>query len=122
MLFPATTVASPLLTIERSAKAVAVAVVVELLFPAVGSLVVEETFAVFEIVTAFAATLPVSVNVAEAPLPRVATEQVVVAVPLQLKDGPAVCDLETNVTPGGSVSVRTTFCASLGPLLTTVSV
>src|SRR5262249_51637218 len=72
-------------------------------------------------------TVTTSVNTADRPGARSA--RVAVTVPLvpgegvvRLKAGPVLCTREINVIPNGSGSVKTTFCASPGPLLATVTV
>src|SRR5947207_762140 len=67
------------------------------------------------------------VNVALAPAARL--ERVSVTVPLEPtegvdepKDGPLPCASDTKVVPAGSGSLTATPCASLGPVLLTVTV
>lgn len=78
----------------------------------------DDTVAVFETVAAFGGRFTLSEIVAEPPLAIVPSVHVVVDVPLQLPwDGVS----ETNVVPGGIVSVTTTPAAAAGPaLLTTI--
>lgn len=84
-----------------------------------GSSVAEETVAVLETDPPGVATRAVIVTVAVAALTRVPSEQVTVAVPLQVPwDGVAL----TNVIPAGRVSVTVTPVAVAGPPLATVIV
>src|SRR5260370_225477 len=103
--------------------------VVGLLLPGVGSLVVDDAEAVLVSVVLFAKfvpTLKMSVKVAEAPEASVASVQLTDPVPptdgfVHVNAGPVFCVLETNVVPAGSVSLSVTLCASLGPLLITLT-
>jgi hypothetical protein len=125
---PAVAAAGAVLTIETSALWVTVVLTIELFAPGPGSLVVEATLAVFEIVpVAPGLMLTVIENVAEAPLANDASVQVIVPVPptdgvLQENTGPVVCDSETKVVFAGTASVSETLCAFDGPLLVTVTV
>src|SRR5438067_9553593 len=100
-------VAGPLLVTERSALALT-SVDAELLFPGVGSGVVEATVAVLVTVVPFAIeplNVTVTVKAAAAPAGNEAMVQVTVGPVVQVKVGPLVCDSETNVVPAGSTSV-----------------
>ena len=122
---PAATAAEPLFVTATSALVATDAVVVELLFAALGSAVAEETVAVFDSEpVADGETLKTNANVAEAVVANVAMVQVIVppaptAGVVQLNVGPAVCVAETKVVFGGSTSVRTTLAASAGPAFMT---
>src|SRR3954454_8228645 len=99
----------------RSALAVTVDVFVALLFPAVGSEVVDETVAVFAMAPAkLAAVEYVDVMVTLCPFVIVPSAQgyAVVQPPL----------LETRVSPAGVGSATVTLDAADGPLLVTVTV
>ena len=87
------------------------------LFAVLRSGVVDVTNDVFVTDVIPVATWTVSVNVAFAPLARIAALQVTVA-PESLHPG----DAETNVSPLGSVSVTVTPLAALGPAFVTTSV
>ena len=93
------------------------------------SVVGDETFSVSLRLVALRleGTFPVNVKLAEAPVGKAAI------LPLtlpprptnsgtRLNAGPLVCVRDWNVMPGGSASVKLTFCASEGPLLVTFSV
>ena len=125
MLFPAVTVAGPLLIIETSALVETVVLAVELLLPALGSEVVDATVAVLLMVDPEAAdgeTLATSVNAAVAPGSSVAMLQETVAPVVQVNAGPLFCDSETKDVPAGKVSVQSTVAASEGPAFETVIV
>ena len=125
MLFPATTVAGPLLVIETSALVETVVLVVELLLPGLPSEVVDATVAVLLIVVPLGVEIPVwttSVNVAEAPAAKVAREQETVAPVVHVNAGPLFCASETNEVPAGNTSVQLTLVAFEGPALATVTV
>src|SRR5215471_16709802 len=101
MVEPTVDVAGPVLEIDTSALAVTFVLAVELLLPGVGSEVVADTVAVFEMLaTEFAVTTSAIVAVALAlTVPRL---QVTVLVPEQEPtDGVA----DTNVVPAGRVSL-----------------
>src|SRR6476660_508812 len=128
MLSPGLTgsTASVLVT-ERSAAALTVVVSVDVLLPAVVSVVLE-TVAVLVSVVPFGVdglTWTTSTNVC-GPLPAGSVPRVLLTVPVPptvgvvlLQPGGAVN--ETNVVPPGSASASDTVCASLGPaLLTTI--
>lgn len=127
---PAATAAGPVFVIARSAVAVAVAADVDELFDGLGSVVALVTFAVFDNVAPLAiAELErmVMLNAAEAPTASEAMLQVIVppaptAGFVHVNAGPDVCASDTNVDPVGMVSVSATVCASLGPVLPTVTV
>jgi hypothetical protein len=107
-------VVGPVFTIETSAEAVTVAVVLDELFPGFESIVVDDTVAVLVAELPFgvlALVLYVAVIVAVCPLlsvPRLHGNAVVHAP-----------ELDTNVSPGGAVSLTDTPAALLGPLLAT---
>ena len=115
---------------DRSAALLTVVVAVALLFPGVGSVVVELTVAVLVIVEPLgvaALTLTTSEKVAVAPAARVAMFAVIVPVPPTAGEvieepGPEVCITETKVVFAGVESVRETLCAGLGPLFVNVNV
>lgn len=96
--------------------------VVEALFAGFGSVVVEETVAVFTIVDPVEpdTTLAISVNPAEAPDARAPLLQTTVAPPAQLNEEPEFWVIELNVVPAGSASVKDTDAAFDGPLFETV--
>lgn len=109
-----------LLVTERSGPATVVEAE-ELLFAGFASAEVELPDAVFVIVVPTPAVAASTMeNVALAPAPSVEIVHEMVPVPptaglLQANAGPLVCVSETNVVPGGSVSVSVTPCASLVP-------
>jgi hypothetical protein len=102
----------------------------EELFPVTGSVVVLVMFAVFVIIVppgVAMLTVSTMLKVAEAPEASVVIEQLTEPVPptagfVQVNNGPTVCASETNVVFDGVASVRETLCASLGPLLVTLTV
>src|SRR5919198_2645119 len=113
------------LVTARSARVWTVVVAVSLSLVDVGSVVVVEALAVFEMTVpaaTLAATLTTRVNVCDAPAARLVLVQLTLppaptAGVVQLKLAPAPWVSETNVVPAGRVSVRLTDWASDGPLL-----
>jgi hypothetical protein len=83
-----------------------------------GSVVDELTVAVFEIVPAGPFDLATSVIVRLAPLAREANVTVR-SLPVPAQTPPPVAAQDTKVTPAGRLSVTTTDCAVLTPLLVT---
>ena len=90
-------------------------ITVDELFAGFGSVSTEVTVAVFETDPPAVGAVTTSVNVVEAPLFSVSTEQVIVVVPVHEPAGVA----ETKVVPGGSTSVTTTEVAAAGPAFAT---
>ena len=120
-LFPATTVAGPVLVIARSADAVTVVFATEVLFAAFGSAVVLDTLDVFDSVAAWPGAVTTIVIVgAVAPATRAGLVQDAETFPTLLQVHP-VPVADTNVMPAGSVSVTVSEAASDGPLFTTTS-
>jgi hypothetical protein len=121
MLPPATTVAGPDLTIDKSADPVTAVVAVEELFAALGSAVALDTDAVFDSVPACAGAVTTTVMVgAVAPVAKTGRVHVTETFPVLVHVQP-VPDADTKVTPAGNVSVTDTPAASDGPLSTTTS-
>src|SRR5579864_2102142 len=129
MLLPSVTGlgVAALVTLKSDCPAVATtSVAVALLLFGLGSIVVEETFAVSvmtvpEAVPAF--TVTTTVNVVEAPEARVAFEQV--SVPLtteQLQPAAGAGVAETNVVFAGIASLKATVLAVAAPLFVTTTV
>src|SRR5262245_46002895 len=126
MLFPAMTVPGPVLVTARSACVVTVVVGVELLLPEVGSVVEVVALAVLlrvALLTEAGLTAATCVNVAVVAAAIVAIVSLT-ALPLleRVNAVPNVWVWETKAVPMGSVSESATFCASLGPLLISVTV
>jgi hypothetical protein len=106
---------------DRSAEAVTVVLAVAVLLPAVGSVVVEETLAVFVRDAAWPGAVTTTVMVgAVAPLARTGRVQVADTLPefVQIHPVPVA---DPKVTPAGRVSVTETPAASDGPWFTTTS-
>jgi hypothetical protein len=107
---------------DRSADAVTVVLAVAVLFPGVGSAVVDETLAVFVSAAACeGAVTTTAIAGAVAPVTRAGLVQLTETLPefVHVQPVPAA---DTNVTPAGNVSATDTFAASDGPLFVTVSV
>jgi hypothetical protein len=120
MFEPGAATVGAVCAIARSALVNMLVVAVEELFAALGSVVVEATLAVFEIVAAAAGvTFTVSVIVADAAAVIVPSAQLTVVVPLHV---PCEGVAETNVVPAGSTSTTDTPAASEGPLFVVVIV
>src|ERR1043165_6341719 len=122
MLLPAIAANGASFATERSAFAFTIVFTFEELLPGVESGVVDVTVAVLLSVLAFgavSATCAVMLNVAVADGASAATLQEIVWPVVQVNAGPVVCDSETNVVFGGSVSVQLTFDAVAGPLFVT---
>ena len=116
---PATTVAGPDFVIARSAEAVTVVFAVAVLLPATGSLVVDETLAVFVSDPACAGAVTTTVIVcAVVPVARAGRVHVADTLPEFVHVHPAPV-ADTNVTPAGRVSDTERLAASEGPLFTT---
>jgi hypothetical protein len=105
---------------DRSAEAVTVVVAVALLFALLGSLSAAVTLALLVMVPPEVGAVTVMVTVADPALAIV--PRLHVTVPLACVHVPWVGVADTNVTPAGSVSVRVTPVAVLGPALLTVTV
>src|ERR1041385_6308618 len=108
MLLPAIARSGAVLRMERSAFAFTIVFTFEELLPGVESGVVDVTVAVM-------------LSVALALGSSAAMLQEIVCPVVQVNAGPVVCDSETNVVFGGSVSVQLTFDAVAGPLFVTVT-
>src|SRR3954454_3898942 len=119
MLPAAVTVAGPVFVIDRSADAVTVVGVDDVLFARFGSDVAAPTVAelVSEAACAGAVTTTVMVG-AVAPVGRTGRVHVTETLPLLVQTQPAPV-AETNVTPLGSTSVTDIAAASDGPALAT---
>lgn len=112
---------------DKSAWLATVALEDEVLFPAFGSAVSEETDAVFVIVeplVTLGRTPVVRLSVEIAPFPSTGQlQEMLPFVPgggvVQLAIGPAVVVSDVNVIPAGNVSVSPTFVALSGPLFVT---
>lgn len=128
MLLPAVTGSGLSLFVTARSGPATVVDAEELLFDGFASAEVELPDAVFVIVVPTPAVAARTMeNVALALALRVEMVQEIVPVPptaglLHANAGPLVCVSETNVVPGGSVSVSVTPCASLVPLLEIVTV
>src|SRR4051794_1964740 len=113
---PATTVAGPDLVMARSAEAVTVVFALAVLLPATGSLVVDETLAVWVRAPACAGAVTATVIVgAVAPAARAGRVQVLETLPAFVQVQP-VPVADENVTPAGRVSITDSATASDGPL------
>jgi hypothetical protein len=129
-LAPGVTPAGPVFTTATSAAVVTVAVVVDVLFALLGSVVVVVTLATFETLLPLAADdarCITNEKVAETFDESDAIVHVIVPVPptggvAHAKAGPSVWDAETNVIPAGTASVSETVVAFDGPLFVTVTV
>src|SRR5438552_18122167 len=128
---PAPCWASPVFVTERSAPALTTVVVtVAELFPGTLSVVLLDVVAVLLIVVpfgVFAFTLTTRLKLAFAPAANGEIVQVTVPVPpsaglVHEKDGPAVCEIDTNVVFAGVASLSDTVWASLGPAFATLIV
>ena len=107
--------------IARSADAVTVVLVVEVLFAALGSGVADVTVDVLVSVAACAGAVTTTVIVgAVAPVASAGRVHVADTFPTLVQVQP-VPVADTNVTPAGSVSVTDRFAESDGPLFTTTS-
>ena len=123
MFCPCVTVAGAVLITATSALgAFTVSVAVEALLPGFGSLVVLVTVAVLLRTVGATVAVAVSVNVAVAPLAKLAHVAVEVVPPVVVAAGPEVWTKLTNVALAGSVSDNCTLAAASGPALLTVSV
>jgi hypothetical protein len=80
-----------------------------------GSVVDEDTVAVFDNAVVPVSGLTTNVNVAVALDASEAIVHVTVVVPLHENAGPVFCATDTNVLPVGTTSVRETDCAASGP-------
>src|SRR6266852_1789955 len=106
---PAPVCGSPVFETERSAPALTVVVAIAELFPGTWSVVLLDMVAVLLIVVrscVFAFTLTTRLKLALAPAANVAMVHVTVPVPpgaglVQVKAGPAVCVIDTNVVFAG---------------------
>jgi hypothetical protein len=108
----------------RSAVAFTIVFTFEELLPGVESGVDDVTVAVLLSVLPFGAvgaTCAVMLNVAVADGASAAMLQEIVGPVVQVNAGPVVCDSETNVVLGGSVSLQLTVDAVAGPLFVTVT-
>ena len=104
---------------DRSADAVTVVEAMDVLFPALGSAVVDDTAAVLLSVVAPAGAVTTIVMVgAVTPAARVGRVHVTEVLPTCVHVHP-VPDEETQVTPAGSVSTTETEVASDGPAFAT---
>jgi hypothetical protein len=118
---PATTVAGPVFVIARSADPVTPVVVDDVLLPAFGSAVVEDTDAVFVNEPACAGAVTTTVIVgAVTPVANTARVHDTDTFPVFEHTQP-VPDADTNVTPAGNASVTRTPAASDGPRFTTTN-
>src|SRR3954447_3716309 len=118
MFVPATTVAGPLFTMERSAFALTVVITVELLFDGFESALDVVAVAVLLSAVPFGIVdcgCTVMVNCALWPLGRSAMVQATSGPPLHAAAGPVSCVTDTNVRPDGSVSLNETSVAASGP-------
>jgi hypothetical protein len=105
----------------RSADAVTVVEIVEVLFPGTGSAVVDATDAVFDKLPAWFGAVTVTVITgALDPAVRAARVHVTDTLPV-FEHAHPVPDADTNATPAGNVSVTDTFAASDGPAFDTVN-
>jgi hypothetical protein len=112
---PATTVAGPVFSSDRSADPATEVVAVEVLFPGTGSAVADDTVAEFVRVTGDPGAVTVTVIVgAVVPVASAARVQVTETLPTFVHVHPAP-DAETKVTPAGSVSRTDSDAASEGP-------
>src|SRR5207249_3917408 len=119
------------LVTARSATALTVVLTVELLFPALLSVVLLDTFAVLlmvELLRSLELAVTTMVKVATAPgangvESRNATvPELPAAGAVDWKAGPPVCVAETKVVPAGVASETSTPWASLGPAFVTLRV
>ena len=105
-------------------------VAVLLLFAGFGSVVIELTLAVFEMVVPTGvpwSVVKLNWNVADAPLANEAIVQLIVPVPpaggvVQVNAGPLVCEAEAKCVFAGTTSVSVTLIAGDGPAFATVTV
>src|SRR2546421_10668192 len=121
MFCPSFTAPGPVFTTNRSAEVVVVRLVFDVLLGRLLSVVVEQTLAMLLIVVPLGVaglTVATTAMVADVPTGNVAIVSVITlpACP-SVKAGPVDCDSETNVMDGGSVSLKITVWASLGPML-----
>ncbi len=122
MVPAAATVAGPDLSIERSVRALTLVTTESELFVGSLSAVVVTTDALLVSVVAWLGAVTTMVNVVLEPEFQVALVQVTEMLALLLHVQPPLdAFTETNVTPGGSVSVTLTLLAFDGPLFATAS-
>lgn len=112
---------------DRSALAVTVVVAVALLLPLFGSVVEDDTVAVFESTVPFATASPTLTTSVKTPLPAANDDAVQLIEPLAptagvVHDHPPGFDSDTKVVPAGKVSASAALVATLGPALPTVIV
>src|SRR5437763_1650954 len=115
---------------RKSAEVPTVVLDVDELLAALVSVLVVETLAVLVMVKPLPSLALAWTTITKvALLPAVSVPMVPVMVPVpptgglvKEKAGPEDCDSETNVVPAGTVSVKRTVWASLGPLSLTVTV
>src|SRR6185312_12732285 len=120
---PALTCETPvLIETSRSAWGCTGVVSDEELLDELRSVVGDETFSVSLRLVALRleGTFPVNVKVADAPVGKVAMLPLTLppkptSSGTRVKAGPLVCVRDWKVMPGGSASVKLTFCASEGP-------
>ena len=117
----ATTVAGPVLVIERSATGPTAVVTELVLLAALGSAVAADTVAVLVRVAAIGGAVTTTVMAgAVVPVASAGRVQVTETLPTFVHVQP-VPVADTNVTPAGSVSSTDRFAASEGPMLVTES-